>query len=133
MKKKQSAFVYRSIKRYKYQLIAPHSYQVDIFPTIGIETEFLRLDQTGLLTIKKYYAWDGPSGPTFDTETFLRASLVHDALYQLIRTRQLRPNFRRSADRILKKICLEDGMSKFRAWYVFKAVRLFGGIWQKYA
>ena len=30
------------------------------------------------------------------------------------------------ADEQLRRICLEDGMSKFRAWYVYRAVRIFG-------
>ena len=56
----------------------------------------------------------------------MRGSLVHDALYQLMRLSALDYKVhRRRADEILKEICLEDGMSSFGVWYVYQAVRLF--------
>jgi hypothetical protein len=33
---------------------------------------------------------------------------------------------REYADDLLKKMCIEDGMSRLRAWYVHKSVRWFG-------
>lgn len=79
------------------------------------------------MDINAGYAWDGPSGPTIDTKTFIRASLVHDALYQLMREEKLdRIKYREDADQLLKRICLEDGMNSFRAAYVYKFVRWFG-------
>lgn len=70
---------------------------------------------------------DGPSGPTFDTLTFMRGSLVHDALYQLMREGGLdRQMYREAADITLRQICLEDGMNPIRAWWVYQGVRLFG-------
>ena len=48
-----------------------------------------RLNTKGHLIIKRSYAWDGPSGPTIDTKNFMRGSLVHDALYQLMRHEHL--------------------------------------------
>ncbi len=77
------------------------------------------------LKVYKRYAWDGPSGPTFDTKTFMRGSLFHDALCQLIGEGLLDKKYRKYADQLLRKICLEDGMSKFRAWYVYMAVRTY--------
>jgi hypothetical protein len=100
--------------------------QIDIKPEQDIALKFLSLSYTGVLTIKKYYAWDGPSGPTIDTRNFMRGSLVHDALYQLMRLSILDYKVhRKRADEILKEICLEDGMSSFRAWYVYQALHLF--------
>lgn len=81
----------------------------------------------GLLTMKKGYAWDGPSGPTIDTKNFMRGSLVHDALYQLMRNGQLAPQWREGADQELRRICREDGMNRFRAWYVLQGVRKGAG------
>ena len=56
----------------------------------------------------------------------MRGSLVHDALYQLIREKKIKEDQRKRADEILREICLEDGMSKIRAWWVFWGVYLFG-------
>ena len=78
------------------------------------------------LKIKAGYAWDGPSGPTIDTKDFMIPSLVHDALYQLLRNGFIAPVGRIEADKELKRLCLSCGMPKWRSWYVYRAVR-FGG------
>jgi len=56
----------------------------------------------------------------------MRGSLVHDGCYQLMREKLLPARKRRPADELLRLICLEDGMSRVRADYVFHAVRAFG-------
>ena len=56
----------------------------------------------------------------------MRGSLVHDALYQLIREGELGPGQRRMADGLLHEICLADGMSYLRIGWVYLAVRVFG-------
>ncbi len=117
---------YRELGNYKYQLMKDYVIQIDIKPSEHKEFEFISLSAEGILTIKKGYAWDGPSGPTFDTKTFMRGSLVHDALYQLMRLSALdHKGHRKRADQILKDICLEDKMCSFRAWYVYHGVNLF--------
>ena len=56
----------------------------------------------------------------------MRGSLVHDALYQLMRLSALDYRVHRQrADELLREICLEAGMSSFRAWYVYQGVHLF--------
>ncbi len=117
---------YRDLRNYKYQLVNDYTLAIDLRPEADIRSPFVELTTTGQLTIQERYAWDGPSGPTVDTRTFMRGSLVHDALYQLMRLGLLDyKKHREYADDLLKKICLEDGMWSFRAWYVHKAVRLF--------
>jgi len=110
---------------YKYQLAQDYLIFVNIFPERDIMAGYIRLSRKGLLIIRRGYAWDGPSGPTIDTHTFMRGSLVHDVLYQLIRQGFLKPEDRLLADLELKKICEEDGMAKFRIWWVYKALRKF--------
>jgi len=113
---------------YKYQLKEDYVIQIEIRPDAPIDTEYLALSGDGVLTIKKGYAWDGPSGPTIDTPNFMRGSLVHDALYQLMRERHIDGGtYRETADRLLQSICREDGMSSLRAWWVYQGVRFGGG------
>lgn len=112
---------------YKYQLVETYSEDVVICPEKQIETKYINLDEAGLLTIKSGYAWDGPSGPTIDTKSFMRGSLVHDALYQLMRNGLLPSSSREDADQELHRICREDGMNRFRAWYVLLGVRKGAG------
>ncbi|WP_332307024.1 DUF1353 domain-containing protein [Vibrio sp. HENC-03] len=66
-----------------------------------------------------------------DTKNILKASLVHDALYQLMREEVLPQSSREQADRLLPQICLEHGMSNFRATYIYYGVRVFGGCFSK--
>jgi hypothetical protein len=111
---------------YKYQLKKTYDITIDVKPDKPIDTEFIKLDTEGNLTILKGYAWDGPSGPTIDTLTFMRGSLVHDVLYQLMREGCLdNTKHRAAADILLQKICREDGMWSVRAWWVYHGVRLF--------
>lgn len=120
---------YRKLTKYKYQLMDDYTIQTDIKPVKDIEpklAKFLSFSSDGVLTIRKFYAWDGPSGPTIDTRDFMRGSLVHDALYQLMRLGVLDYKVhRKRADEILREICLEDGMCSFRAGYVYQALHLF--------
>jgi len=112
---------------YKYQLKKTCTVRISILPRRPIRTDYISLKTTGELTLKKGYAWDGPSGPTFDTPSFMRGSLIHDALYQLMREKRLdHDSYREVADRTLRSICREDGMCAIRALWVYYAVRLFG-------
>lgn len=112
---------------YKYQLKRDYRLTIPIRPEAPIRTEYVELDTQGLLTIRDGYAWDGPSGPTFDTLNFMRGSLVHDALYQLMRERHLDRHVHRPlADKLLHDLCIQDGMSSLRAWWVLKGVSWFG-------
>ena len=116
---------YKNRRRYKYTLFDDYRHETGITPLHAITTRFIDLDMSGMLTIKKNYAWDGASGPVLDTKRIMRGSLVHDALYQLMRDGYLPATFRATADLELHRLCREDGMSKFRAWYVLCAVRKF--------
>lgn len=110
---------------FKYQLAEGYSIKTAIRQISRIETEFIELDETGGLVIHGGYAWDGPSGPTIDTKNAMRGSLVHDALYQLMRMGLLDRGHRGTADDEFRRICREDGMSWFRAWYFHIGVDSF--------
>jgi len=122
---------YRSLKRWKYQTLRERSIRTQWRPTAAVVSTYgwIQLDTEGRLTITKGYAWDGPSGPSIDTPSFMRGSLFHDALYQLIRERLL-PDVdgedRLQADELIRDVCLADGMFPFRAAYVYRLLRWFG-------
>ena len=113
-------------KGYKYQLCKDYETTVEIYPNQCIKTDYIVLTTTGTLYIQKGYAYDGPSGPTIDTKNFMEGSLVHDAIYQLIRMKLLDKRWRGRADKELLKILRITGMSWLRGQYVYQAVRLFG-------
>jgi len=111
-------------KGYKYQLA--ETYYRNVYITgFEIDTEFIKLTLDGQLVILSGYSWDGPSGPAIDTDNFMEGSLVHDALYQLLRMSLISKQHRKTADLLLKSICRSKGMSKIRTWLVVKGVRWF--------
>lgn len=118
---------------YKYQLTEEYacSWRIRfVVAAIPIQTRWLYLNSVigcHRLVVAEGYAWDGPSGPAFDTSDFMRASLVHDALYQLIRLGFVPRSAREAADDLMREICIADGMHPWRAWWCHRAVRLGGG------
>lgn len=91
-----------------------------------VDTKFLILNREGSLTIKSGYAWDGCSGPVLQTDDTVRASLAHDALYQIMRLGFLPIECRALADKVFHRMLLEDGMTAIRAWYLYAGVKMFG-------
>ena len=123
---------FKRIGHYKYELTEDFSASTSILhhrlnnaPRPGVES-FVILSTNGLLSLRKGYAWDGASGPAMDTESIMRGALVHDGLYQLMREGGLPLSYRKPADKLLRKMCREDGMFWLRAWWVYWTVRIFG-------
>lgn len=113
-------------KGYKYQLRKDHVHALPAcFKHLDFNAEFF-CAKNGLLLIRKGYAWNGASGPTFDTNTTMRGSLVHDVYYQMCVEALIDRSLKEEADYELRDICLEDGMSKFRAKYFHVGVDWFG-------
>jgi len=112
---------------YKYQLVVDEVFVTVIAPGQHIKERFIELTRNGKLTIKAGYAWDGPSGPTYDSTNSLRASLAHDAIYQLMRMGLIKLHWRSDADILLNNILEEDGMWALRRWYWLKGVQWFAG------
>lgn len=121
---------YRSIndRKYKYRLLQLERFTI-LKPKLlkPIQEKYFTFNENTLeLDVLEGYCWDGPSGPTIDTQNFMRGSLVHDCLYQLIREGYITPSYRKTADTLLRKICREDGMSWIRGVWVYLGVRIFG-------
>ena len=131
---------------YKYRTSKTFFYQTNIKPYEEIQLGRIALTIEGLMIIDKGYSWDGPSGWTIDTKNFMPGSLIHDATYEVLRCpaklldrkcdiersgliiyAATHEQVREEADKMLQDIILADGMSEFRANYVYKGVR-FGGV-----
>jgi hypothetical protein len=110
---------------YKYQLAVDYSCQIGICPPVGVANDYIALGSDGVLLIRAGYAWDGPSGPTFDTPSSMRGSLVHDAGYQLLREELLDQGYREQFDQLLYTTVVEDGMWTWRARLWLREVRKF--------
>ena len=108
---------------YKYQLAEDETTKTGITPASKIEAQWITLDVDGTLMVREGYAWDGASGPTLDTKNTMRGSLIHDALYQLIREGFLPMSDREKADQLLRDVCIADSdwkwlaKARFGLWY----------------
>jgi hypothetical protein len=106
---------------YRYQLTRPYSIQTGICPPATIDYPYWTLHDDGLLEVSAGFAWDGASGPTFDTRSSMRPSLVHDCFCQMAKDRRLDYNtYAPQYNALFRKMCEEDGMWKLRAkiWQV---------------
>lgn len=123
--------------RYKqgYKFWVAEDYVLDIGerirPVRAGGNSFVELSEAGVLTVRRGYAWDGASGPAIDTENWRTASLVHDALYQLIREGVLVMAHRKAADDLMRDILLGKGMWVVRVVLAHAAVRQFGEIFMR--
>lgn len=111
---------------YKYQFTRDYSCFTGILLPQDIIRDFYTLTANGWCHIKKGYAWDGASGPTFDTKDSMRASAIHDCYCQAAKDRLIdykivAPHYHK----VFRDICVEDGMWGARAWAWHHAV-VFG-------
>lgn len=118
--------LYKKRRKYKYTLTESYVQNIEIYPKEKLGNRFLNLNEDGELFLASGYSWDGPSGPTIDTKNFMKGSLVHDALYQLMREEYLEQVYRKYADQLLREMCVNVGMSNIRAFFVYWGVRIFG-------
>jgi hypothetical protein len=110
---------------YKYQL-----YQDERFVTAlkgkHIVTDWIEVLPDGTVIGKRGYAWDGASGPTWDTKNSMRASLIHDIGYQLMREGLISLDWKEYFDGLFYLTLIHDGMNRLRALVWYNAVYSFG-------
>jgi hypothetical protein len=111
---------------YKYQLASDEKIQTRIKPSQPIDTHFIHLGMDGNLYIRSGYAWDGVSGG-WDTLATRTPSLVHDALYQLMRMSWLPRHYKNQADAIYIFMLKERGVGWLRRRIHKRALQAFGG------
>jgi hypothetical protein len=86
-------------------------------------------------TVKAGFTTDGASIPKAFwsivgnplENDLLNPAIIHDGLYTLMQLKRL------ECDKMLKEMLLFNGVSKIKAFFIYYAVRLFGGShWKKY-
>ena len=121
--------VYQKQKRFYKYVVRKELYKRTRIPLKNrgyYANEFFSITGNGDLTLKKFYRWDGASGPTKDDGSNQRGSAIHDALYQCIRLGIIDIKYRKKIDKLFHKILLEDRMNRFRAGYYYGGVRWKG-------
>lgn len=115
---------------YKYQLYKEYIIFVPWLDGYQVNKKFFLIDD-GTIIIKEGYCWDGPSGPTFDSKSTMRASLVHDVLCQCMAYDLLPKIIWRDSNDLLYKMMVEDGAWKWRAKMWLNDLNWFGKPEQK--
>lgn len=103
------------VNGFKYQLAQDYLISTPIVGTVIVD-DYFTLNMNGDLIIYRGYAWDGASGPTFDTASSMRASLVHDVFCQVMRDKRLSyEKWQNEVNDLFEKMCIDDGMWAWRA------------------
>lgn len=116
-------------KKYKYEMLEDWTHNLNCFHIYKNKYICLKCER---IIVKKGFRWDGASGFP-DSKKVLRASLIHDAFYQVIREDwSLKKNEKQSlksyADLIFKEICIEDNTHNAIAFWLHRAVKRFGNL-----
>jgi len=86
-------------------------------------TSHIRLASNGTIVLLTGYVWDFGSGPAIDTPDMVYASIVHDALYELMALGRLPWGLRKGVDKHFVDMLKEAGMPWWRRAWVYAAVR----------
>lgn len=117
---------YKSGYRYKLDEAYLQTLPFSAFDCKDVPGGWVSLDGSKLYIVPGY-AWDGAStGLPWTPKPWLRPSLVHDALYQLIREGQLPMELRKDADEVFYQLLRENRVHIVLANGAYLAVRLFG-------
>ena len=112
------------VEGFKYQLAETYIVQTPITGS-RIDDDYFTLQEDGTLIVNKGYAWDGASGPTFDSRSSMRPSLVHDVFCQAMRDGRLSyEQWQDKVNDLFEQMCREDGMWGWRASLWHSAVEL---------
>ncbi len=128
------------MKRYKYKLNQPRSFQTSI-EGVHFENRWMHLHISGSLVVKKDYAWDGASPKRSFLDLFLigtpdgvvdyrtgmpilyEATLVHDVLMQFRRAANLRLD---EVNRVFYEMMREKEFKL--AWLYYYSVVAYWGV-----
>lgn len=112
-----------------YMLVSKHSCYLKEFGktnnNYSTSNGLVTLNSKGQLIVCKGFKWDGASGVK-DTSVNFYPAFVHDALYRLYWEKVFGKRERKKADKVFKRLLIENGMSRFKAQLHYVAVRLFG-------
>jgi hypothetical protein len=105
----------RYIEGTKYQVAEDF---IVLTPITGeaITDDWFVLAPNGALLVRKGFGWDGASGPTFDSQSSMSASLVHDVFCLCMRDGRLSYNkWQDAVNQFFEDMCRQAGMWGWRA------------------
>jgi len=113
-------------KGLKYQIVGEPYIAKTLISGFEVAIPWIKLERDGTLTLFPGYAWDGSSGPTWDSSKDKQASAEHDAFYKLIRLGHLPHSLKSDIDKRYRDKCIEDGIFPIQANIRYWALRHWG-------
>lgn len=118
--------VFKRLYPVNYKTTEPLFYNTGLMLVIPIDHPQFKIGGDGWMEVYEGYTFDGASGG-IDSECFMRGACGHDVIYQSHQLGfDLPKDWKEKADRMLIRLCREDGMSWIRSQWVYQAVKLFG-------
>jgi hypothetical protein len=112
--------------RQEFKLLIPHTEKTSIYG-YEYEDDLIKITKTGFVTIKENFTF-GASGPTIDTKSSRRGSGLHDGIFYISDQGVFKgPNslaVMHQSNEEIYRLCIEDGMYKWRAKAWFEALEL---------
>ena len=109
---------------FKFYLAEDFALRIDDLPDANVLAMYKLQMAKGTLTICKGYMWD----KGIQDKRFIRAQLVQEAMYQLIRLGYLPYEWRSKINAIYYGLMVEDGVPKLVAWLMKKWADVFGNV-----
>jgi len=118
---------FERVNKYRFRLAKDFVfYQNRIVPEEMVSHQYFALLPDGRLKIEAGYAWDGASGIVLSQESVLRASLVHDVCYQMMRLGLIDQSNRKAADKLFYDLSIYDQVPVWVAKIYYSVLRAFG-------
>ena len=118
--------MYEDIRDFDYRMVETISIVTPIRPAKTIRSSCSTLCTNGRLYLKKGFLWDGASGG-IDTKSVMIPSAYHDAGCSMFLKGLIGGEMRKQFDVLFKTLLDEEvakgNLSRFRAGYMYKAVR----------
>ena len=115
---------------YKYQLTEDEVFKAPFYPKIPIDTDYISLTSSGIMTLKRGFAWNGANF-VIDRKSNMVASAFHDALYKLMRMRLLDHKEWRLADTVYAELQERDGACKISIMLDMLGLKIASGVCAK--
>lgn len=122
---------YKKTERYRYKLAEDEVVTLPVDLNCQFKHEYFEYDGIKLV-IKKGYAWDGVTGPVFQSKSTKIPSLVHDVLKQAESLYLIPETRRKDIDECYRYFGKKSGMNIFRRNLHYRVIRVLYGLYVKY-
>jgi len=105
---------------YNYKTTEVYSIILNFSTTSTVTSDFYSLKDDKLV-INTGYCWDGASGGMIDTTSNMEAALVHDVLYQMLRSNEIPQKWKEPSDNQFRQMQVDNASWWNKWWIIIRA------------